>query len=314
MRTASALGLLLTAATVSVAASGIAGCGSPGTSRPKLASVAESWCPDGFEVGPTDTCFLLPEARGKGVGVVVFLHGMFVGRSSPEEIEQLKAVQAAGFAVVVPRGRRGLCDWKPELSSHFCWPKDPDDPQEFAAVVGTWDRVLWQVDALLEDGPHPRYVLGVANGGYFASYLALRGVFKADAWAVVGAGPIVDQPKAGVAAAPVLLVAAEGDAEQGPPARKLRDDLERAHWPAAFCPRPGPAELTKGDLDASLAFFHRAQKGELKGAQRLTCDGRPAPAPSGKGPFPGGPAPVPPAPGPGPSKPETRPAGDPFTP
>src|SRR5688572_30279884 len=37
----------------------------------------ESWCPTGFEQGPSDTCFAIPEPLPKDAPVLVYLHGMY---------------------------------------------------------------------------------------------------------------------------------------------------------------------------------------------------------------------------------------------
>ena len=153
-------------------------------------SASESWCPDGFEVGPQDTCFAVPETTTKDTPVLVYLHGMYAGHGSPEEWRLVRSAVSKGFAVVVPRGKRGLCAWKADLADNFCWPQEVEDPQAFKNVVAEWDRVLWQVDAILEGGSHKRYVLGFSNGANFAAYLAEHGLFPAQAYAIVGGGAL----------------------------------------------------------------------------------------------------------------------------
>lgn len=239
-------------------------CTPAGPPRTALAPT-ESWCPEGFEVGPDDACFAVPESHGKDTPVLVYLHGMYKGHGSPEEWALVRTAAAKGFAVVVPRGKRGLCAWKAELSDHFCWPHEPEDPQSFRAVVAEWDRVLWQVEAVLEGGPHKRYVLGYSNGGFFAAHLAASGFFKADAWGLVNAGALDSAPapwKGG--GPPMLLVAAEGDSEEGPRVKALHGELTRARAAHAFCTRPGDHALAQADVDGALSFFRRHAAGALK--------------------------------------------------
>lgn len=239
-----------------------AGCGEKKPARDALAQSAEAWCPEGFEVGPEDTCFALPEAHGKDTPVLVYLHGMYEGHGSAEEWSLVRSATQRGFAVVVPRGHRGLCAWKAELANHFCWPQEAEDPQAFKNVVREWDRVLWQVDALMEGGPHKRYVLGFSNGGYFASYLATQGLFPAQAFAVVNGGRLATAPTA--RAVPMVLLSAQGDAQQGPRMKELHDMLAKAAWPHAYCGRGGGHALSSTDLDAALRFFKREAEGSLR--------------------------------------------------
>lgn len=226
----------------------------------------DSWCPDGFEVGPQDTCFAIPERHDARTPVLVYLHGMYQGHGSAEEWSLVRQASERGFAVVVPRGKRGLCAWTAELKDHFCWPHEVDDPHAFRSIVAEWERVLWQVEALLEEGTHNRYVLGFSNGGFFAEYLALQGLFPAQAYAIVNGGPLLPPEDASPKAprAPVLLVSASDDAQQAPKMRELHEGLAKIGWAHAFCPRPGAHPLAREDVDAALRFFRRDVEGTLR--------------------------------------------------
>ena len=226
-------------------------------------SASESWCPDGFEVGPNDTCFAVPETPAKDTPVLIYLHGMYTGHGSPEEWNLVKSATARGFAVVIPRGKRGLCAWKAELKDHFCWPQETDDPQAFKNVIAEWERVLWQVDAILEAGTHKRYVLGFSNGGFFAAYIAAHGLFPAHAYSIVNGGPLEPAQKS-AKAVPVMLVAAQDDPAQAAKMKELHDGLAKAGQTHAFCTRPGPHPLAREDIEASVRFFKRDLEGSLK--------------------------------------------------
>jgi poly(3-hydroxybutyrate) depolymerase len=273
-----------------------ASCG-PGKPATTL-SASDSWCPEGFEVGPQDTCFAVPEATTKDTPVLVYLHGMYAGHGSSEEWSLVRSAVARGFVVVVPRGKRGLCAWKAELKDHFCWPQEIEDPQAFKSVIADWDRVLWQVDALLEPnthtstqtstqtGTHKRYVLGFSNGGFFASYIAAHGLFLAQAYAIVNGGPL-EAPRAGKPV-PLMLLAAEEDAAQAPKMKELHEGLAKAGWPHGYCARPGPHPLASQDVDAALRFFKHEAEGSLKAAASYPCEaGTSAVAGGGPGPSSG---------------------------
>jgi poly(3-hydroxybutyrate) depolymerase len=237
-------------------------------------SATESWCPEGFEVGPQDTCFAVPETTTKDTPIIVYLHGMYAGHGSAEEWALVRSVVAKGFAVVVPRGKRGLCAWKEELKDHFCWPQETEDPQAFKNVVAEWDRVLWQVDAIMEGGAHKRYVLGYSNGGFFAEYLAAHALFPAQAYAIVNGGPLGPAVKP-AKAVPMLLVAADGDPDQAPKMKELHEGFSKLGWLHAFCTRPGPHPLAAQDVDVSVRFFKRDSEGGLKpnAAGYYACEG-----------------------------------------
>lgn len=241
-------------------------------------SASESWCPEGFEIGPQDTCFAVPEMTTKDTPILVYLHGMYAGHGSAEEWSLVKSATARGFAVVMPRGKRGLCAWKAELKDHFCWPQETEDPQAFKSVIADWERVLWQVDAILEGGSHKRYVLGFSNGGFFAAYMAQHGLFPAQAYAIVGGGPL-GPPAKPPKPVPVMLISAQEDKWQAPKVKELHDELGKVGWTHAFCTRPGEHPLAGPDIDASLRFFMREHQGTLKptGAS-YACEGGTTPA------------------------------------
>ena len=236
-------------------------------------SASDSWCPDGFEVGPQDTCFAVPETTTKDTPILVYLHGMYAGHGSPEEWRLVRSAVARGYAVVVPRGKRGLCAWKAELKDHFCWPQETEDPQAFKNVVAEWDRVLWQVDAILEGGSHRRYVLGFSNGGFFASYIAEHGLFPAQAYAIAGGGPLEPPQKPGKTV-PVILLSAQDDATESAKTKELHEGLAKVGWPHAYCTRPGTHPLAAADVEAALRFFKHEQDGSLKASSDgYPCEG-----------------------------------------
>ncbi len=246
---------------------------------PATLHASESWCPDGFEVGPRDTCFAVPADSTKDTPILIYLHGPHEGHGASEEWELVKSAKARGFAVVVPRGKRGLCALTAELKASFCWPHETDDPQPFKALVGEWERVLWQVDAILESGTHKRYVLGFSNGGFFAAYLAEHGLFAAEAYAIVGSGGPPGPALKRASPAPVLLLHAEGDLVESARVKELHDELGKVAWPHAFCTRPGSAVLAATDIEASLDFFKRVRASLPKpNAATYPCEAGTSPA------------------------------------
>ncbi len=240
---------------VAIAALSLAGC-----PKPPVEAVVEHWCPEGFEVGHGDVCFALPATHGPATGIVVYLHGKMEGRGDAEEWATARAAVARGFAVVLPRGRRGLCAWKPGQENQFCWPHDGSDHDDTKVVVADWDHTLWQVNELLEGGRHPRYVLGFAQGARFAAHLAQRGAFKADGFALVS-GELVAEPATTTERPPAIMLTSARESEPAvvEGAERLGALFAKEGRPHERCVRPGERSLTSADVDAALRFFqHRA--------------------------------------------------------
>lgn len=249
---------------LSLGASGCKGSDSLQEAKiPPLSNAGETWCPERFEVGPNDTCFAIPERANRDTPVLVYLHGMYTGHGSPEEWAAVTTAVHRGFAVVIPRGKRGLCAWRAELKDHFCWPQDPEDTQTIKDLVSEWERVLWQVDALLEGGTHKRYVLGSANGAFFASVLATHALFPGQAYALVNGGA-PGWPLVKAKAIPMMLVTGKDAGEDAAKVQELHETLAKATWAHAFCPRAGAANLTNDDVESALRFFKHDADGRLK--------------------------------------------------
>lgn len=257
----------------------VAACG---TSEPKptFAHAPETWCPDGFEQGPDDTCFAIPDTHDKETPVLVYLHGMFEGHGSPAEWSAVREATQRGFAVVVPRGRRGLCAWKPELRDHFCWPQDGEDVPTMRTMIAGWEKVFWQVDTLLGRGTHRRYLLGFSNGGYFASFMTTHGLFTPAATAVVDGGSLGPPNK--TPPVPLMLVAEESDARgeaagAGPSAGKMKSldaELSRTGWNHVLCQRRAATTIAPDDVRAALGFFKHEADGSLRATPPVSwsCD------------------------------------------
>ena len=120
-----ALALVIAAAACN--GSSTATTGGPAPPHHTLSNAGETWCPEGFEQGPNDTCFAIPEKPSKDTPVLVYLHGMYQGHGVAEEWAAVQAATQKGYAVFIPRGKRGLCPGKAEFKDYYCWPQDPDD-------------------------------------------------------------------------------------------------------------------------------------------------------------------------------------------
>jgi poly(3-hydroxybutyrate) depolymerase len=197
---------------------------------------------------------------------------MYEGHGSPAEWEAVRVAVQRGFAVIIPRGKRGQCAWRTELKNHFCWPQDAEDTESMKMIIAEWEKVLWQVDAVLEGGTHKRYVLGFSNGGFFASFIATHGLFPGQAYAIVNGGPLAP-PSAKAKPLPIMLVTAQDAPEAAPKMKELHETLRNVSWPHAFCPRSGGPALTADDVEVALRFFKHDVDGSLKAqAGAYPCD------------------------------------------
>ncbi len=52
----------------------LAGCGPKQDAKATTLATADTSCPDGFEVGPSDSCFAIPAKTDATTPVVIFLH------------------------------------------------------------------------------------------------------------------------------------------------------------------------------------------------------------------------------------------------
>ena len=236
-----------------------ASCGSPPKATSYIAT-ENSWCPEGFEAGPDDACFALPEQRGEKTAVLIYMHDAYKGKGPTAEWDLVKHATEKGFAVVLVRGRRDLCGLTGAPSDRdFCWPQDPDDTATMKQLVLSWDKTIWQADALLESGPHRRYVLGYGAGGAFAGTLATQGFLEASGYGMIGAGASMPTPSPGKK--PVLVVTVSGEADGEAP-KTLNEALDKANWGHAKCART-QKELTREDVEMVLKDFVRDRNGEL---------------------------------------------------
>ena len=265
-----------------IAALGLAATGActPPPKAPTYVASQESWCPEGFEQGLDDACFALPEQRGEKTAVLIYLHHAYSGAGPSGEWDVVKKATEKGFAVVLVRGRRALCDLPGNPpGAEFCWPHDPDDTTTMKQMAASWDKTIWQADALLEQGPHKHYVLGYGAGGSFAGTLATQGFLEASGYAVIGAGASMPTPPSGRKAPLVILIASDTD-ENGAQAKSTSDALEKASWSHARCPH-AQKTLSREDLDVVLKTFSRERAGELAGFLSSNTKSTPCDPPGG---------------------------------
>ena len=245
-----------------VVLAGLSGCGH----KQQVATASGTLCGEGLEpLG--EACLALPSGANGDTSVVIYLHGMFPSdfpqQSLQGQRELAQMATARGFALLVPRGRLGLCDWKQEFHSWYCWPSTARTAPMAAEITASWEPLWKALDEKLGrpsgDRGRRRFLLGYSNGGFFGSLLAARGDVSFDAYAIAHAGPVEPSWFDPTRPVPVLLLSAEADNWQAPLMEELHARLYEAGWAHEYRIRPGGHALTAGDIEDALSFFAARQ-------------------------------------------------------
>ena len=208
-----------------------------------------------------ETCYSLPEAKTDEL--LLYLHGTIPpGKVSPQKtnlgLVVSNAAKRGKFAVLLPRGRRGLApasqrDW-------WGWPTSGAQYEHWAAeMVRAFAEKRSRLEALI-GAPFARfYVAGSSSGAYFAAALALRGELEADGYAAISGGAWVEHNRLAELAAKPFYVGYGKHDSVATSAKRLGDRLRAAGWPVSVAVHPLPHGAREIYLDEALAFF-RAQK------------------------------------------------------
>jgi hypothetical protein len=134
-----------------------AGCGRNSRAAPidppsTVALAASTWCGEGWRALDESTCLALPQRFADPPSLVIFAHGIVAPHTRPaaHQAALLAVSDKLGIAVMVPRGRQGLCDWDPGLADSYCWPVKREtvgpqrghelDQEDLVAAWATWGR------------------------------------------------------------------------------------------------------------------------------------------------------------------------------
>lgn len=165
--------------------------GSGGGGGSSWQPVETDWCSPGW-LGLNDgTCFYAPATITEPSAVLYFLHGMMPPDASPASQQALaeEAAEKYGFVAVFPRGKQGLCAWDPSVTDWYCWPTSRVNVDAHASeLLDGWSTSQLVLEGALGLTFKRQYVMGFSNGGYFAAYIGLEGLFPSDGVGVVGAG------------------------------------------------------------------------------------------------------------------------------
>jgi poly(3-hydroxybutyrate) depolymerase len=216
-------------------------------------------CMQGFEPINGEGCLALPKESDTPPPLLVYLHGLYDSNAPAQEVDRttrlVKRATARGFAVLAFRGRQGMCTTVPEYATWYCWPSNDKTADAGPDLVASWATAL--EIATTRTKARRRYVLGFSNGGYFAVLLATRDLFRADAFAIAGAG-IIRPYKPPAEKVPIVLVSGDEDPSQ-PDMLALDQALYADKWPHDAYGREGGHALADSDIDLVLTFFTRSE-------------------------------------------------------
>ena len=216
-------------------------------------------CMEGFEPIHGEGCLALPKESTTPPPLLVYLHGLYDSNAPAQEVDRttrlVKRATARGFAVLALRGRQGMCTTVPEYATWYCWPSNDKTADAGPDLVASWSTAL--EIATNRTKARRRYVLGFSNGGYFAVLLATRGLLRADAFAIAGAG-LIRPYKPPAEKVPIVLVSGDDDPSQ-PDMLALDQALLADKWPHDAYGREGGHALADSDIDLVLTFFTRSE-------------------------------------------------------
>jgi predicted esterase len=162
--------------------------------EPKL----NAWCAPELDVLADGVCVHLPErAPEKGSEakaertLILFLHSLVPGGSTWQWEQQrtmLRVAKANGFAVLMPRGRRGIGPGR--LPDTWAWPTSASAQDKLEdELVAEWSSARAELERRQRARFDRLYVFGFSNGAYYTSSLALRGrLEEADGYAAFSGG------------------------------------------------------------------------------------------------------------------------------
>ena len=221
------------------AGAGQTGGGGSGGQPVEWQPVDTPWCTGNWVGLDEDTCFYASTELGAKAELLVFLHGMMPPDSLPTTMQSIVAqeVEARGAVALFPKGKAGLCSWDPSVEDWYCWPTSRVNVDTHSAgLTSGWDEAATKLTSILDVSFSRHYVLGFSNGGYFASYLGLEGLWSVDGSGLVAAGrSFVDENLLSIEQPPMYIAVGELDVEQvKQSAQNLAFVLSQNNWPHKF--------------------------------------------------------------------------------
>lgn len=160
----------------------------------EAAAAPRVWCAPEIEALDEGMCFhAASDAAERTVGrptLVLFLHSLVAVESDFQwqlQRSMARAADAHGFAVLMPRGRKGIGPGGG--SDVWAWPTSARAQEQVEAeLIEEWEQARRKVERRAGHRFERVLVFGFSNGAYYAATLALRNRIGADGYGVFAGG------------------------------------------------------------------------------------------------------------------------------
>lgn len=221
-----------------------------------------AWCASELEVWQDEICSYIPEnlPQDRPTTLVIYLHGVIQPGTTWQYGPQRGMVRAAnkhGFAVIMPRGRRGIGPGS--MRDWWTWPTSARaQTQVEQAILQQWAQARAWLEQRLGKPFEKVYVVGFSNGAYYAASLALRGVLSVNGYVIVAGGSAQAASQGGAQAThrPPIYIGYGHRDSVGQDCRSLGQALARLRWKHRIVGRPRVGHLmTDSQIEEAMEFF-----------------------------------------------------------
>jgi predicted esterase len=212
----------LVLAIVSLAAPSVSAAPTTAAPAPK------SWCAPELTELSDHVCYVDGGAQANGrQTLVIYLHGALATRPGFAWMQQRNMAMNAkrsSFTALIPTG--------PSDGVGFVWPSAQKDLKaKEPAILAAIQQARIDLEKRVGHGFDETFVVGFSSGAYYASSLAMRGVFPVDGTIVLAGGTSwVPRSELGAKRAPVFVGVSAADPLSANHARGLAGALAGAQW------------------------------------------------------------------------------------
>jgi predicted esterase len=246
--------------------------------------VRTDWCIDGLDALDDESCYVLPRGEGGERKLLIYLHGIVPPQAMSDPKRNVETVVAnaarrAGYAALLPRGRRGIGpafakDW-------WAWPTTASDYAKYAPAMIAGFEARRAALARIAGGPFARtYLAGSSNGAYFVTAIALRGAMDVDGFGAMSGGSggaTRVTALAAIAPRPFYVGIPTNDETTTAGAKALAALLASAKWPRKIAEHPFGHGARETYLDEAFAFWDEEAAREAARAAARDVTARPPP-------------------------------------
>lgn len=208
-----------------------------------------------------ETCFVLPQTDAGERRLLIYLHGIVPPQAKSDqkrlvETVVMSAATRAGYAAMIPRGRRGIGpgfakDW-------WAWPTTSSDYAKYAKqMIASFLERRTALEAIAGGRFKRTYLAGSSNGAYFATSIALRGAMDIDGFGAMSGGSGAGTLPSALAALPAraFYVGIPTYDTTNADGKTLAALLDATKWPHKVAEHPLGHGAKEIYLDEAFAFW-----------------------------------------------------------